>query len=303
MRDIGFAQQRAHRPSVGGRIIRSLAQQESMHIEFAAFGEFFRRKVLPQTFCIGIACEFDGTARREVCAPMHGDQSRRSRHRRQLRTIRAGHDDTAIDQQYPATTGQSQRGHHCISRDPADELVVPVDRRVGKKFSASERRAPDDGRCIGVGTGNFDLGGSAPFFLPQFNGFLFERPAALPITEPRGCTDKQQGRQGRKRLADRSLAQLDQFGRRNGQNGGCRRAGLWRAPTDPGELMKIVVVILLLVILGSLASAVVFLVKDASKTRRTVRALTVRISLSVVLFLFLLFGYWMGWFVPNQHPF
>ena len=66
--------------------------------------------------------------------------------------------------------------------------------------------------------------------------------------------------------------------------------------------MKIIVVLILLTILASLASAVVFLVKDGSRTRRTVNALTVRISLSVVLFLFLMFGYYMGWFVPNQHP-
>ena len=66
--------------------------------------------------------------------------------------------------------------------------------------------------------------------------------------------------------------------------------------------MKIIVVLILLTILASLASAVVFLVKDGSRTRRTVNALTVRISLSVVLFLFLMFGYYMGWFVPNQRP-
>lgn len=67
--------------------------------------------------------------------------------------------------------------------------------------------------------------------------------------------------------------------------------------------MKIVVVLILILILGSLASAMVFLVKDGGKTRRTVQALTWRISLSVALFLFLLFGYYMGWFVPNQQPF
>ena len=67
--------------------------------------------------------------------------------------------------------------------------------------------------------------------------------------------------------------------------------------------MKIIVVLILLVILGSMASALVFLIKDGGKTRRSVQALTVRISLSVALFLFLLFGYYMGWFVPNQRPF
>ena len=67
--------------------------------------------------------------------------------------------------------------------------------------------------------------------------------------------------------------------------------------------MKIIVVLILLVILGSMASALVFLIKDGGKTRRSVRALTVRISLSLALFLLLLFGYYMGWFVPNQRPF
>lgn len=65
--------------------------------------------------------------------------------------------------------------------------------------------------------------------------------------------------------------------------------------------MKIVAVVIMLVILGSLASALVFLIKDEGKTKRTVNALTVRISLSVVLFLFLMFGYWMGWF-RSSHP-
>lgn len=67
--------------------------------------------------------------------------------------------------------------------------------------------------------------------------------------------------------------------------------------------MKYIPAFILLLILASLGSAVVFLVRDQSKTRRVLHALTVRISLSVALFLFLLFGYWMGWFAPNPRPF
>jgi hypothetical protein len=66
--------------------------------------------------------------------------------------------------------------------------------------------------------------------------------------------------------------------------------------------MKILVIIILVTILVSLGSALVFLVKDGGKTKRTVNALTVRISLSLALFLFLMFGYYMGWFVPNHGP-
>jgi hypothetical protein len=67
--------------------------------------------------------------------------------------------------------------------------------------------------------------------------------------------------------------------------------------------MKIVVVILLLLVLASLASAAVFMVRDGGRTKRMVRALTVRISLSVLLFAFLIIGYKLGWIVPNQQPF
>ena len=67
--------------------------------------------------------------------------------------------------------------------------------------------------------------------------------------------------------------------------------------------MKFIPAFILVAILASLGSALYFMIKDGSRTRRTVQALTVRIFLSVALFLFLMFGYWMGWFVPNQRPF
>ncbi|MGD1977413.1 MAG: twin transmembrane helix small protein, partial [Gammaproteobacteria bacterium] len=44
--------------------------------------------------------------------------------------------------------------------------------------------------------------------------------------------------------------------------------------------MRIAVIVLLIGIVGSLASALVYLFKDDNDSRRTVRALTVRIGLS-----------------------
>lgn len=63
--------------------------------------------------------------------------------------------------------------------------------------------------------------------------------------------------------------------------------------------MKSLVVILLLVILASLFSALVFLVRDRGTTNRTVRALTWRVGLSIGLFLLLLLAGWMGWIEPH----
>lgn len=59
-------------------------------------------------------------------------------------------------------------------------------------------------------------------------------------------------------------------------------------------LIKIAVVLVLMVILGSLFSALFFLNKDKSGSERTVRALTVRIGLSIVLFIGLLIAGYFG---------
>ena len=58
--------------------------------------------------------------------------------------------------------------------------------------------------------------------------------------------------------------------------------------------MKILVVVLLLAIVGSLASALFFLVHDQGKSKRTVNALAVRVGLSLFLFLILIAGHYFG---------
>ena len=59
--------------------------------------------------------------------------------------------------------------------------------------------------------------------------------------------------------------------------------------------MKLIIGLAFLGILASLGSAFFFLMKDKSQSSRTVNALSVRIGLSVLLFLCILFSYWMGW--------
>lgn len=62
---------------------------------------------------------------------------------------------------------------------------------------------------------------------------------------------------------------------------------------------KILIVLILFVIIGSLFSGLFYLVKDKGTSERTVRALTVRISLSVLLFLLLMIGYATGILQPH----
>jgi hypothetical protein len=59
-------------------------------------------------------------------------------------------------------------------------------------------------------------------------------------------------------------------------------------------LIKVIIVLTLVVILGSLFSALFFLSKDKSGSDRTVRALTLRIGLSITLFILLMLAYYFG---------
>jgi hypothetical protein len=58
--------------------------------------------------------------------------------------------------------------------------------------------------------------------------------------------------------------------------------------------MKWVVILFLVFIAASLASAGYFLIKDKGQGTRTVKALTVRVVLSVVLFALLMLGFYFG---------
>ena len=64
-------------------------------------------------------------------------------------------------------------------------------------------------------------------------------------------------------------------------------------------LIKILVIATLAAIITSLASGMVFLVKDKGQTERTAKALTVRISLSVLLFGLLMLGIFTGHIKPH----
>ncbi|AHB07550.1 MULTISPECIES: twin transmembrane helix small protein [Pandoraea] len=59
--------------------------------------------------------------------------------------------------------------------------------------------------------------------------------------------------------------------------------------------MRIIVAIAFVLILGSLASALFFMMRDKGRSNRTVHSLMVRVGLSVTLFLLILFANWMGW--------
>jgi hypothetical protein len=63
--------------------------------------------------------------------------------------------------------------------------------------------------------------------------------------------------------------------------------------------MKILVALAFVMILGSLGSALFFLMRDKGKSNRTVHALALRVGLSITLFLMILGAHYMGWIEPT----
>jgi hypothetical protein len=67
----------------------------------------------------------------------------------------------------------------------------------------------------------------------------------------------------------------------------------------PVMLPKIIIVAFLLAILVALFSGAVFLAKDPSDRRRTLRSLTWRVALQLLLIGFLVTAYFAGWIRPH----
>ena len=65
-------------------------------------------------------------------------------------------------------------------------------------------------------------------------------------------------------------------------------------------LFKIIIVSLLLIILISLGTALFSMMKNEPDSNRTVKALTVRIGLSIALLVMILVGYSMGLIAPHN---
>lgn len=66
--------------------------------------------------------------------------------------------------------------------------------------------------------------------------------------------------------------------------------------------MKLLVILILLAILVSLGSGLFFLARDRDDSRRVLHALTVRIALSVLLFVLLIVAWLAGLIQPHATP-
>jgi hypothetical protein len=63
--------------------------------------------------------------------------------------------------------------------------------------------------------------------------------------------------------------------------------------------MRYLVIVMLVLIVGSLASALVFMFRERGDSKRMVKALALRVGLSVFLFVMLMAGYYFG-LIPGR---
>jgi hypothetical protein len=70
--------------------------------------------------------------------------------------------------------------------------------------------------------------------------------------------------------------------------------------------MKIIIALAFIGILGALTLAGIFMMREGRRGRpksgALMRALAVRVALSILLFAFILLSYWLGWIQPTGVP-
>lgn len=66
--------------------------------------------------------------------------------------------------------------------------------------------------------------------------------------------------------------------------------------------MKWIIAIAFVLIIGSLASALVFLIRDRGKSNKVLHALALRVGFSVALFIFILVANRLGWIHSTGIP-
>lgn len=67
--------------------------------------------------------------------------------------------------------------------------------------------------------------------------------------------------------------------------------------------MTLVIIFFILAIIFALGSSLRYMLKGNDASTKMVKALTLRIGLSLLLFILLIVSFWMGWIQPHQARF
>src|SRR5690606_1746434 len=118
----------------------------------------------------------------------------------------------------------------------------------------------------------------------------------LPVAQRQGERHHGNGRHGRRDAANDFPHRAHRPARRTTIRASPRCAA---PPENP---LKWIIVVAFILIIGSLASAMFFLIRDRGRTRNTARALGFRVGFSIALFLLILFANRMGWIESTGVP-
>jgi hypothetical protein len=141
---------------------------------------------------------------------------------------------------------------------------------------------------------NVDGGGLRGSVVSRLQGALGSGSLTLPITQPQGQHEKKQRSKGRPHGWGKP-PRTDTQCHLNHGTGNRVRLKFCRA----AHIMRIVALLFIVFILGSLASALYYLIKDKGQSDRAVKMLTIRVGLSLALFVLLMAGYYFG-IVPQS---
>jgi hypothetical protein len=222
----------------------------------------------------------------------HAFQPDLARRRAQLRDLRPGRPNgnpATIDQNGKLTPIYFKWRQHVISGYAVHHPVVEQNRMRIVKRPCHFEFAIQHAIAIERQASHMDRRLFYCSIVPRLQFALGCGAVALPVAEP-DCQHK------------------EKHGCKRRQNGRCKppRANTHvqqvHAADNPVRLklcrvatfMRILALLFIVFILASLASALYFLIKDKGQSDRTVKMLTVRIALSLILFVLLMAGYYFG---------
>jgi hypothetical protein len=250
-------------------------------------GERVEIEILPDAPALDRAKVVQPSGRRGDAA-IDLDVAGRRRHRRQPGAIERVARRPAPLHEHRGAVGELQRRHEIEPRAPL-HLPVVEPHAVGVAPLADEADAPMVLRGGLVDAARQRLGGERRLRAARVDGLLQRdlllRAVELPHAQPRGQRRRDDG---------------------GGEHDPAATALVRPCHRRQSGAMKIVIVLALVGIIAALGSAGVFMLRrrdpDAPATTHMARALAVRVGLSVALFAFILFSYWMGWIQPTGIP-
>src|SRR6266705_2064804 len=214
----------------------------------------------------------------------------RGRDRRQPGAL-AGRDPAAVDEDVEFAAFELQRCQHVIAGSTVQHLVVEEERGARDETAARADAPALEGGGVQSHRRHRKHRALGRFVEPAAELELFLGAPRLPVAERNRERDESRRRDARcdprPEYSPAADSRHDSTGSTLGAERSRRRA------------VKIVVILLFLAILASLGSALFFLVTDGGQSKRSVKALALRVGLSLALFLLLMAGYYFG-LIPGK---